>query len=76
MVGRWLVDGLVDGLVDSQKMIIKLIIENPKISKMEMAKKVGISTTAIDKNITSLKQNGFLLRVGSDRAGYWEIVKK
>lgn len=70
-----LVDGLVDGLVDSQKRILELIQENPKISKRAMSEAIDISTTAIDKNINKLKEKGLIVRVGSDRAGYWKIVK-
>ena len=39
-----------------------------------MAEAIGISTTAIDKNIEKLKGLGILVRVGPDRGGYWEIV--
>ena len=66
--------GLVDGLVESQQKIVKLIIENPKISKREMAKEIGISSTAIDNNIKSLKEKGLVEGRGSDRTGYWEII--
>jgi predicted HTH transcriptional regulator len=38
-----------------------------------MAKHIGISTTAIDKNIETLKSKGFLKRIGSDKTGHWEI---
>ena len=70
-----LVERLVERLVESQKRIIKLIEENPYISKSELSKKVGISTTAIDKNILKLKDKGLLKRVGPDKGGYWEIIK-
>ncbi|GAB2485502.1 hypothetical protein GCM10027164_13700 [Algoriphagus taiwanensis] len=70
-----LVDGLVDGLAESQEQIIKLIAENPKVSKVEMAMKIGISSTAIDKNIAVLKKKGVIERVGSDRSRYWKILK-
>ncbi len=70
-----LVEKLVEGLVESQKKIIKLIEENPYISKSELSKKVGISTTAIDKNILKLKDKGLLKRVGPDKGGHWEIIK-
>ncbi len=53
-------DGLVDGLVDSQKKILKLIKINPKISKKEMAQNIGISTTAVDKHIKTLREKGIL----------------
>ncbi len=68
-----LADGLVDGLVDSQRTIIGLVRQNPDISKREMAELIGISTTAIDKNIVALKKLGLLARVGSAKSGHWEV---
>ncbi|MBL1411572.1 RNA-binding domain-containing protein [Sphingobacterium faecale] len=69
-----LVGGLVDGLVESQQEIIRLIMANPRISKKSMSKHIGISTTAIDKHIRSLRENKVIGRVGSDRSGYWELL--
>jgi len=71
-----LVDGLVDGLVETQILMLQLMRENPHLSKREMAESVGISTTAIDKNIVSLKKKGLLKRIGSPKGGYWEVVGK
>lgn len=71
-----LVGELVDGLVESQQMILKLVAKKPKISKREMSKIIGISTTAIDKNIEKLKDEKLIKRVVSNRSGYWEIIKK
>lgn len=74
-----LVDGLVDRLVDelaeSQQRMLILIRENPRISKREMADSIGISTTAIDKNIIALKDRGLLQRIGSDKSGHWALPK-
>lgn len=70
-----LVDRLVDGLVESQRKIVELIKVNPKTSKKEMAENIGISTTAIDKHIRSLRKNNIIKRVGSDRTGHWELLK-
>ena len=72
---NWLVDGLVDGLVESQKQILKYVQENPSISKRILADKIGISTTAIDKNIEVLKEKDLLMRVGSAKSGHWKILK-
>ena len=71
-----LVEGLVDGLVENQINILKLMVANPRISKRELAEIIGISTTAIDKNISKLKEKGLLKRVGPDFGGHWEIVGK
>jgi ATP-dependent DNA helicase RecG len=69
-----LVDGLVDGLVENQKKILRLVKENPTISKRELAEKTGISTTAVDKNISALKKKGLLKRVGPAKGGRWETT--
>jgi predicted HTH transcriptional regulator len=71
-----LVERLVERLAESQKQILKLVQSNPNISKKELAFKIGISTTAIDKNISSLKKKGLLKRIGPDKGGYWEVSKK
>jgi len=71
LVERW-----VDELVESQLEIIRLMAQNPKITKKEMAEKVGVSTTTIDKNIDTLKDKKLVRRIGSDRSGHWEIIYK
>jgi predicted HTH transcriptional regulator len=51
-VTQRLAERLVEGLAESQKQILKWVQANPNISKKELAFKIGISTTAIDKNIS------------------------
>ena len=70
-----LVERLVDGLVENQKKLLDLIMGNPYISKKEMAKRICISTTAIDKNIKTLKNKGLLRRIGPAKGGHWEIIE-
>jgi len=67
---------MVEGLVENQIKILELVDENPYISKREMSEEIGISTTAIDKNISTLKKKGLLKRVGPARGGHWEIIKR
>ena len=71
---KGLADRLAEGLAESQKRILKLIKENPYISKKELSETIGISTTAIDKNIARLKKERLLKRIGPDKGGHWEIV--
>lgn len=70
-----LVDGLAEGLAESQRRLLVLIAENPRVSKSAMAKAIGISTTAVDKNLTRLKEKGILRRIGPAKGGHWEIVQ-
>jgi ATP-dependent DNA helicase RecG len=66
--------GLVEGLVESQRKIITLVQADPRISKREMATRIGISSTAVDKNITALKKLGLLRRTGADKGGHWQVL--
>jgi len=70
-----LAEGLVERLAENQKKMLKLMKANPYVSKKELSLKIGISTTAIDKNILSLKQKGLLKRIGPDKGGHWEVLK-
>jgi ATP-dependent DNA helicase RecG len=69
-----LVEGLVDGLVESQREIMSLVRDNPHVSIREMSEQIGISTTAVDKNLTALKGKGLLKRIGPDKGGHWEVL--
>ncbi|VGO22141.1 hypothetical protein SCARR_04222 [Pontiella sulfatireligans] len=71
-----LVERLAGRLVESQRTILLLVSKNPAVSKREMAETIGISTTAIDKNIDKLKKMGVLKRVGPDKGGSWEVLDK
>ena len=71
-----LVEGLVEGLVENQKTMVYLIHEKPTITIKELAEIIGISTTAIDKNLTKLKEKNIIRRIGGDKTGSWEIIKQ
>lgn len=45
-----------------------------KISISRVSKKLGISTTAIENNITKLKESDFLTRVGAPKTGFWKLT--
>jgi predicted HTH transcriptional regulator len=71
-----LVEKLVEKLAENERHILRLIHSNRRISINDMAKEVGISTTAVHKNLTKLKQRGILRRVGPDKGGHWEVVQE
>ena len=63
-------------LTDNRKNILKAIHEDNTISKKEIAKRVGIGDTTVDKNIEWLRNNNFIDRTGSARTGHWRILYK
>ncbi len=62
-------------LGENQTKIIALIMTNNKITTNEIVKHLKISSTAVENNISKLKQQGILKRVGPDKGGHWEIEK-
>ena len=57
------------------KLILKLVKENPNITKQQMIEKISLSRATITRYIKKLKEQNLLKRVGSDKTGYWEILE-
>jgi ATP-dependent DNA helicase RecG len=54
--------------------IIKLIKNNPRITRKELAEQIGnITEDGIKYHLNNLKKQGVLQRVGPDKGGYWQI---
>ena len=68
---RWRTD-----LNDTQQKIIKLLSEDHQLSAVKLAEKIGVASRNIENNIKKLKEYGILIRHGSPKNGYWEIVDK
>jgi predicted HTH transcriptional regulator len=50
-------------------------MQNPYVTSEELADIVGIRADNIRKNLTKLRAKGILYRIGSDKEGYWKILK-
>jgi ATP-dependent DNA helicase RecG len=64
----------VKSSVKTADKIMKFIKNNSRITIAELAKNLKISTRAVEKHIAQLKSSGLIERIGSDKAGYWEVV--
>ena len=56
--------------------IIKAITKKSDITQKELAVFIGITEDGIKYHITRLRKEGILKRIGPDKGGYWEVVKK
>lgn len=63
-----------EGSEISSEKILKLIEEDKYTSSKKISDAIGISPRAIEKQISKLKKEGYLKRIGSPKAGHWEIV--
>lgn len=56
--------------------LLCLLEKDPHLTSDELAKKLGISIRTVKRRIKSLKDNGIIERVGSDKTGFWHIKNK
>ena len=61
-------------LNETQGKILKLLWENNQLSAAKLAEKIGVASRNIESNIKKLKEDGFLIRHGSPKSGYWEVI--
>ena len=64
---------LDEKLGETQWKILELIFKDKYISITTMAEKIGVVTSAIEKNINKLKSKKLVLRIGEPKTGYWKI---
>ena len=63
-------------LTDTQKKIVNLLLCDKQLSAAKIAEQLDLGSRSIEKNIKKLKEYGILIRHGSPKSGYWEIVEK
>lgn len=66
---------VTDKLNNTQIKMIELIRDNPNITIKQFVVKLGLSEPGIKKNLKILKDKGILTRVGSNKTGYWDVLK-
>ena len=63
------------GSEKSSEKIIRSIKHNAQTTIKELAEQLGISTRAVEKNISKLKMDGKIERIGADKGGHWKVVE-
>jgi len=56
--------------------VVDVIKANKSVTIVQIAEALGISTTAIENNISKLREKGILRREGSDKTGHWEVLEE
>ena len=55
--------------------LLTLIEANPKASAKVLSEALGITSRAVEKQISQLKKQGQLQRIGPAKGGYWKVIK-
>jgi predicted HTH transcriptional regulator len=59
--------------ISTRERIYKELKLNPKITREELADKLGKSVSTIKEHLSGLKSKDRVERIGSDRDGYWQV---
>ena len=65
--------GITNESVAMREQLLLLVSGNPSITVKQMAPELGISTRQAERIVSSLKQEGKLVRIGANRNGRWEV---
>lgn len=60
-------------MTSNRNKIISEVRNNPNITAARLSVILGISVTAVQKNIEYLKTVGRIERIGSNKSGYWKV---
>ena len=64
------------GPVKTRDEILALLRNDPSMTIEEVCKKVGVTQRVTERHFERLKKDGIIKRIGSDKVGYWKILKE
>jgi ATP-dependent DNA helicase RecG len=53
-----------------------LLKENPVVNSSTLALELNRTRKTVTRALKELKDAGFIKRIGSDKTGYWEVLKR
>ncbi len=53
-----------------------LIHKNPIINAQEIAEKLSVTKRSAENYLSKLKEAKHIKRIGSDKTGHWQVIKK
>lgn len=62
-------------ITDTQRKILACIAEDQYSSAKKIAEKIGVSGRTVENNIKKLKEANVLIRHGSPKSGFWEMLE-
>lgn len=66
---------ITENCTDNEIKLLELLKINPNITQVELSNKLNVSRRTISTLLANLKEKKKIERVGSDRKGYWKILK-
>ena len=60
-------------LSEKELLVLNSITEQNDITAKDLVNKLGISEKTVKRAISTLKEKGLIVRVGSDKKGFWSV---
>ena len=71
------IGGQIGGQMPKNRIeVLRLVVENNYITRKELTRKIGIASSAIQKHLEVLVNEGYIKREGKTRSSYWIILKQ
>ena len=68
-------DKVTDTLDETSLKILNLLAVDPAYTTTFLSENLSLSRKTVSLRLKMLKENGLIERVGSDRKGYWKLLK-
>lgn len=65
---------ITDKQTERQRILMRIIKENPQVSIPEMSRKTAVTERTIKRDLQLLQQRGLVERVGGRKEGHWEVT--
>ena len=66
---------ITDKQTERQRILMRIIKENPQVSIPEMSRKTAVTERTIKRDLQLLQQRGLVERVGGRKEGHWEVIE-
>jgi len=59
-----------------EEKVYKFLRKNPNATIKIISNDTNLSTRTVQRILSSLKEKDLLIRMGSDKTGYWKIIER
>ena len=60
----------------NERKVLLLLASNPSLSAENIAEQIGLSKRGVEKQLKKFRDLGIIVREGSDKTGFWKLLKK
>lgn len=61
-------------LNDTQRKVLDVMRDNPNVTHAQLMSSLGLGKTSIQNAVSYLRKSGVIVRVGSNKTGWWKVL--